>query len=91
MTTWRSAHSRTAESLSTWVRRIPDGAISVETEGSALVLRASRKLQERFEELPEGRKAGTLSPEGNQEYDAVCELDDALSRLNRLLRNPEND
>ena len=73
--------------LTKWV---PDGAISVQTENSTLVLRASRKLQERFEELLAGRKSGTLSVEENQEYEAICSLDEVLSWLNRLVRGRMN-
>ena len=50
-----------------WVQYIPDGAVSVEFKGSALVLRASNKLQERFETLLDKRKADTLSPEETRE------------------------
>ena len=70
---------------------MPDGAVSVQTENSTLVLRASRKLQERFEELLAGRKSGTLSVEENQEYEAICGLDEVLSWLNRLVRGRMNE
>ena len=76
---------------SRWVQCIPDGAVSVALEGSSLVLRASQRLQERFEELLAGRKAGTLSPEENREYEAICDLDGALSHLNRLARGARSD
>jgi len=69
------------------VRLLPDGAVSVEARGGDLVLRASHQLQERFEELIERRKAGTLSGAENDEYEAICELDEALSWLNRLARS----
>jgi hypothetical protein len=70
-----------------WARFIPEGAISVSTEGSALVLRASRPLQERFEQLLNGRKSDGLTQEEDQEYQAICDLDEALSWLNRELRD----
>jgi len=76
------------EGVSEWVPRIPDGAVSVAAESSSLVLRASQGLQDRFEELLDGQKAGTLTAEENQEYEAICDLDAALSWLNRLLRSP---
>jgi hypothetical protein len=50
------------------------------------VLRASQPLQERFEALLARRKAETLSPEEAREYEAICDLDMALSWLNRLAR-----
>jgi hypothetical protein len=65
---------------------LPDGAVSVEKVDESLVLRASEKLQERFEDLLERRKAGTLTAEDDQQYQAICALDDALSWLNRLAR-----
>ena len=56
-----------------------------------MVLRASQRLQERFEELLAGRKAGTLSPEESQEYEAICDLDGVLSYLNRLARGARSE
>jgi hypothetical protein len=38
------------------------------------------------EALLAGRKAGTLTPEEAREYEAICDLDTALSWLNRLAR-----
>lgn len=69
-----------------WVGRLPDGAVSIETDGSYWILRASRQLQTRFEELLDRRKAGTLSNEDAQDYDAICDLDNLLSSFNRLAR-----
>jgi hypothetical protein len=69
-----------------WVHYLPEGAISVGVEDATLVLRASQSLQERFELLLTKRKAGTLSPEEQREYAAICDLDTALSWLNRLAR-----
>lgn len=70
-----------------WVGRLPDGAVSVETDGIHLILRASHQLQSRFEELLDRRKAGTLSDEETHEYGAICDLDNLLSSLNRLARS----
>jgi hypothetical protein len=69
-----------------WVRYLPDGAISLDTEASTVVLRASSKLQNRFDALLDKRKAGALSPQETREYEAICDLDKALSWLNRLAR-----
>lgn len=69
-----------------WIPHLPDGAVSVDIEGSTLVLRASKKLQKRFEMLLDKKKAGTLSHDENREYEAICDLDTALSWLNRLTR-----
>lgn len=72
-----------------WVSRLPDGSVSVKLEGNQVVLHASRELQDRFEQLLEGRKAGTLTSDEIDQYDAICELDDKLSWLNRLARASE--
>ena len=69
-----------------WMQYVPDGAVSIEMEGAMLVLRASKKLQKRFKRLLVKRKVGTLSPEETREYGAICDLDTALSWLNRLVR-----
>ena len=69
---------------------VPDGAVSVAVEGSTLVLKASTALQERFETLLAKRKAGALSVEETREYQAICDLDTALSWLNRLARGSRN-
>jgi hypothetical protein len=74
----------TVEDAYTWVQDLPEGAVSVETEGATLVLRTSQALQERFETLLARRKAGTLSPKETREYEAICALDTTLSWLNRL-------
>jgi hypothetical protein len=54
------------------------------------VLKASNVLQERFETLLAKRKNGALSVEETREYQAVCDLDIALSWLNRLARGSKN-
>jgi hypothetical protein len=76
----------TASAAQAWAQYLPDGAVSIDIEDSTLVLRASQKLQERFETLLARRKAGTLSSEETREYAAICDLDTALSWLNRLVR-----
>ncbi|MBW3599438.1 MAG: hypothetical protein KY475_19475, partial [Planctomycetes bacterium] len=60
-----------------WVHALPDGAVSVEEIEGTLVLRASQKLQERFENLLAKRKSGSLSADEREAYQAICELDDA--------------
>lgn len=69
-----------------WTQRLPDGAVSVSELGGRWVLRASRPLQTRFEELLDRRKLGSLDQDESEEYEALCALDDALSWLNRLAR-----
>lgn len=76
----------TAPDAHAWVHDLPEGAISVDIEDAMLVLRASQSLQERFERLLAKRKTCTLSPEEQREYAAICDLDTALSWLNRLAR-----
>jgi len=75
----------------TWVELLPDGAVSVGTQDHCLVLRASERLQRRFEELLDKRKAGKLGSAEDREYEAICQLDDALSWLNRLARRAPNE
>ncbi len=70
----------------TWIDYLPDGAISLDIEASTVVLRASSKLRHRFGVLLDKRKAGELSPEETREYEAICDLDKALSWLNHLTR-----
>ncbi len=73
-----------------WVQHLPDGAVSVEQQGTGLVLRASTGLQKQFETLLEKKKAGLLSPQEDKEYEAICGLDTALSWLNRLARGEQS-
>ncbi len=70
-----------------WVSSLPDGAVSVEKQDGSVVLRASQALQNRLEELLERQKSAQLSPDDSAQYAAICELDDALSWLNRLSRD----
>jgi len=79
----------TTQNLQVWVEHVPDGAVSVTVEGSTLVLKASNALQERFEVLLEKKKGGELSTEESHEYQAICDLDTALSWLNRLARESQ--
>ena len=69
-----------------WVQDLPDGAVSVESQKSCLILKASSALQERFEILLAKKKSTALSSEEQREYEAICGLDTALSWLNRLAR-----
>ena len=73
------------------LRLVPDGAISIETDRSSVVLRASRRLQTRFEDLLQRRKCGELTEAEEQELQAIDQLDAALSWLNRLARRPRKD
>lgn len=68
------------------VDRLPDGAVSVVVDGKFWLLRASQALQVRFEELLERGKAGLRTPSEDQEYEAICQLDQWLSDFNRLAR-----
>ncbi len=81
-----SSSSPTPTDQLEWATALPDGAVSVETVDGAIVLRASRVLQERFEELLDKRKDGKATPGELSEYDAITELDETLTDLNRVLR-----
>ena len=73
------------------LKLVPEGAISIETDGANVVLRASERLQARFEELFERRKRGEVTQPEEQELEAINQLDTALSWLNRLARQPRKD
>ena len=75
--------------LAEHVELLPDGAISIEVEGGQWILRASEKLQVRFEQLLQRHKAGVLDQAESREYEAICDLDTTLSWLNRLARNAQ--
>ena len=64
--------------------------LNPDLEDSTLMLKASNVVQERFETLLAKRKAGTLSVEEAREYQAMCDLDTALSWLNHLARGSRN-
>lgn len=68
------------------ISRLPEGAVSIESDGQHWKLRASRQVQSRFEELLDGLKGGQLSERESQEYRDLCELDALLSGFNRLAR-----
>ncbi len=84
------AEQVTAQNSHVWVQYVPDGAVLVAVEDSTLVLKASNVVQERFETLLAKRKAGALSVEEAREYQAMRDLDTALSWLNRLARGSRN-
>jgi hypothetical protein len=81
----------TAQDSHVWVQHVPDGAVSVAVEDSTLVLKASTALQERFESLLTKQKTVGLSVEETREYQAICDLDTALSWLNRLARGSRDE
>lgn len=86
-----STDQTTAQDSHVWVQHVPDGAVSVAVEDSILVLKASTALQERFEALLTKQKTVGLSVEETREYQAICDLDTALSWLNRLARGSRNE
>lgn len=69
-----------------FINRLPDGAVSIETDGTHWLLRASQPLQSRFEELLERRKEGNPTNKETRDYEAICNLDNLLSGFNRLAR-----
>lgn len=74
------------EPSSELIGRLPEGAVSIEMQGTTWVLRASELLQSRFEELIERRKAGQQTEDEARDYEAICSLDQLLSGFNRLAR-----
>ena len=64
-----------------------DGAINIEIEEGTPVLRATRAIQERIEELLDKQKDAQLTEAEESELRQYEEIDDYLSFLNRLVRN----
>lgn len=68
-----------------------ENAVKLELEQGVIIFRASTVLQRRIEELLEKEKAGLLTPEETEEFNAYEEIDDYLSSVNRLIRNSTED
>lgn len=64
-----------------------ENAVKLEIEQGVIIFRASTVLQKRIEELMEKEKTESLTPEETEEFNAYEEIDDYLSRVNRLIRN----
>ena len=64
-----------------------DGAINIEIEEGTPVLRATKAIQERVEELLDKQRASRLTKAEENELQQYEEIDDYLSFLNRLVRN----
>jgi len=71
--------------------QLPDGAVTVEVTEGVWILRASQKLQSRFEDLLEKKKVGQQTEEEQREFDAICGLDRLLSGFNRLSRKLKSE
>jgi hypothetical protein len=80
--------NRTQPTLSGLLRGLRrDGAITIEMEGGAPILRASRAAQDSVEGLLVKQRSVELTPDEEMELRQYEELDDYLSYLNRLTRN----
>jgi hypothetical protein len=64
-----------------------DGAITIEIEEGTPVLRATKAIQERIEELLDKQRESRLTEAEESELRQYEEIDDYLSFLNRLVRN----
>ena len=64
-----------------------ENAVKLELEQGVIIFRASTAVQKRIEELLEKERISSLTPAETEELDAYEEIDDYLSRVNRLIRN----
>jgi hypothetical protein len=64
-----------------------DGAVNIEIEEGTPVLRATKAIQERIEELLDKQRDSRLTEAEESELRQYEEIDDYLSFLNRLVRN----
>ncbi len=64
-----------------------EGAIRIELVEGVPIFRASSFVQTRIETLLFKQQTSQLSPDEEQELDALEEIDDYLSFLNRVVRN----
>ncbi len=64
-----------------------ENAVKLELEQGIIIFRASSNVQKRIETLVEKEKREFLTPEELEELNAYEEIDDYLSRVNRLIRN----
>ncbi len=62
-------------------------AVELVLEQGVIIFRASSKVQEHIETLVDRQKTGALTPGEERELDALEEIDDYLSHVNRLIRN----
>jgi hypothetical protein len=65
-----------------------EGAINIEFEQGLPILRIARTGQERIESLLQKQREFSLTPNEEFELQKYEEVDDYLSYLNRLIRNP---
>lgn len=66
-----------------------ENAVRVDLEEGVPVFRATASVQARIEELVDRQRDGTLTTNEAEELDSYEALDDHLSLLNRLARNPQ--
>lgn len=64
-----------------------EGAVCIDLIEGIPILRASKTVQYRIEELLNKQKDGNLNSEEEQELDLYEEIDDYLSFINRTVRN----
>ncbi len=64
-----------------------EGMIAFALQEGIPVLRASKAVQERIEELLQKQREAALSDAEREEFESYEEIDDYLSLLNRITRN----
>jgi hypothetical protein len=64
-----------------------ENAVELVEEQGVTIFRASSNVQEQIENLLDQQKLGVLTPYEEYRLDAIEEIDDYLSHVNRLVRN----
>src|SRR5262245_43595057 len=64
-----------------------EGAINIEVEQGVIILRVSKAVQNRIENLLHKQQTASLTQAEEKEMEQYEQLDDYLSLLNRLSRN----
>ena len=69
-------------------RTLPrENAVELVLEQGAIIFRASSAVRRHIEDLVDRQKSGVISENEESELDALEEIDDYLSHVNRLIRN----
>jgi len=77
-------------SLKTLPASLPvEGAVRIEIKEGVPIFRASKRVMARIETLLAKNQTGRLTEKEEKELDLYEEIDDYLSFLNRIVRNPD--
>jgi predicted DNA-binding protein len=70
---------------------LKENSVRLEIEQGVVVFRASKEMQNRIENLLEKNKVKSLTDKEEIELNTYEEIDDYLSRVNRLIRNSSKE